>query len=387
MLDSNDQIRIERTDSLIGIQPTAWDALNHTGNPFLRHAFLAGLEQQHCLDAHGWLPSHLLAWRGSQLAGALPLYYKHDSYGEFVFDWSWAEAHERSIGPYYPKLVSAIPFTPVTGPRLLAKPGLCRERIVEQLVDTAITIAIGERLSSIHVLYPDRDSSAALARHGLAQRSGFQFHWFNRNYPDFDAFLGELTSKRRKEIRRERRSVADSGLTIELLQGPDIREHHWSAFHAFYCDTFHRKWGEPRLTQEFLLHLSATAPELPLLVLARDGRRPVAGAFALIGADTLYGRHWGCSKGYRNLHFELCYYRTIEYCIDTGLTRLDAGAQGIHKLGRGFEPVRTDSYHWLGDMRFRSAVTDYLDREQALVDEYMARLNGQLAYRQQAVST
>jgi uncharacterized protein len=385
MLDTINSIHIESVESLAAVQPSAWDALDDSSNPFLRHAFLAGLEQHGCLESHGWQPTHLLARRGEQLVGALPLYYKDNSCGEFVFDWSWAEAHERSIGPYYPKLVSAIPFTPVTGPRLLAATGPDTDRIKAQLVAAMLDLARSRELSSAHVLFPDDNSSAVLGQPALMRRNGCQYHWHNRDYTDFNDFLAALTSKRRKEIRRERRFVADSGLKIELLRGAEIHERHWAAFHEFYCDTFYRKWGRPRLTLDFFLHLSAAAPDLPLLILARDGQHYVAGAFALLGSDTLYGRHWGCSADYRNLHFELCYYQTIAFCIEQNLARLDAGAQGEHKLDRGFEPVITCSYHWLGDTRFRAAVADYLAREQILIDEYTARLNGQLAYRQHAV--
>jgi uncharacterized protein len=387
MPDTPDSLRIETIDNLAAVQPSAWDALDDRHNPFLRHAFLAGLEQHGCLETHGWLPVHLLAWRNRQLVGALPLYYKDNSYGEFVFDWAWADAHEKSIGPYYPKLVSAIPFTPVTGPRLLSGGTPDAAPVRQQLTTAALELAESRRLSSAHVLFPDHESSTALAQSSLMRRNGCQYHWHNRGYTDFDDFLAALTSKRRKEIRRERRHVADSGLQIELLRGTEIRDHHWAAFHEFYCDTFHRKWGRPRLTLDFLLHLSTAAPDLPLLILARDGRRYVAGAFALLGEDTLYGRHWGCSADYRYLHFELCYYQTIAFCIEHNLVRLDAGAQGEHKLDRGFEPVMTCSYHWLNDTRFSAAVADFLAREQVLIDEYVARLNGQLAYRQHVVSS
>lgn len=387
MSNTHEAIRIERIGNLNAISASTWDAINPGRNPFLSHAFLAGLEQHRCLDAHGWQPTHLLAWQDSRLVGAMPLYYKDNSHGEFVFDWAWAEAHERSIGPYYPKLVSAVPFTPVTGPRLLTASGTSAEPIHERLIAGALELTMTEKLSSLHILFPDENSRDALVRYGLMQRGGCQYHWFNRGYHDFEDFLAGLTSKRRKEIRRERRSVSDSGLTIEILKGTDIREHHWAIFHEFYCDTFHRKWGQPRLTLDFLLGLSDQAPDLPLLILARDGRRYVAGAFALLGNDTLYGRHWGCNVGYRNLHFELCYYQTIDFCIRHGLARLDAGAQGEHKLGRGFVPTATGSCHWLEDTRFRTAVADFLAREQILIDDYLARLNGQLAYRQQVVST
>lgn len=382
---TNSHIAIKRVSGLRQVPARDWDTLLSNGNPFLRHSFLAGLEQHDCLAGHGWTPVHLLAYRDRRVIGALPLYRKDNSIGEFVFDWAWADAHEHSIGPYYPKLVSAIPFTPVTGPRLLVHPRAGDPVAIRQaLIAGAIELARREGLSSVHILFPADTDSAALRGAGLLSRLDCQYQWYNNAYTSFDGFLGTLSSKRRKEIRRERRTVADNGLSIDILRGDDISDRHWAVFYDFYCSTFQRKWGRPRLTLDFFRHLSATMPEAPLLIMARHGPHHVAGAFAMIGENSLYGRHWGCRYGYRNLHFELCYYQTIELCIRQGLAHLDAGVQGEHKISRGFVPVRTWSHHWLANPRFRRAVADFLEREQAVVDEYINTLMEHSAYKRGA---
>lgn len=382
MPEISSSLRIECINRLQDIPATAWDNLDRQDNPFLSHAFLAGLEQHDCLAAHGWMPVHIIIMQDSTLLAALPLYLRDNSFGEFVFDWSWADAHERSIGPYYPKLVSAIPFTPVVGPRLLLHPRAANPKYLRGLlIDGAIDFAERRQLSSLHCLFPRAADRDALTAAGLLLRSDCQYHWFNNAYTDFEAFLASLNSKRRKEIKRERRSIRESGLHIEILRGAEISDYQWAVFYDFYCSTFERKWGEPRLTPAFFRHLSGAPTAEPLLILARDGNHYVAGAFAVIGADTLYGRHWGCSRGYRNLHFELCYYQTIEFCIRHGLKRLDAGVQGEHKLSRGFMPVTTWSCHWLRHPGFKSAVADFLERERVMMDEYLDNLGQHTAYK------
>lgn len=381
MTDSD--LRIECVQQLDSIPAADWDALQRHGNPFLSHDFLAGLERHDCLALHGWSPQHLILRQGERLLAALPLYQRDNSFGEFVFDWSWADAHERSIGPYYPKLVSAVPFTPVSGPRLLLHPQ-APAGSGKQLVEQAVTLAEREALSSLHILFPDQPADTAedvFTAAGLMLRRSCQYHWYNPGYKDFDDFLAALTSKRRKEIRRERRSLDNSGLVIEILRGTEITPEHWAVFYDFYCSTFERKWGAPRLTRDFFSHLTTSTTSEPLLILARIGGRHVAGAFAVIGSDTLYGRHWGCNAGYRNLHFELCYYQTIEFCIRHGLRHLDAGAQGEYKISRGFVPVATRSYHWLRDRRFHRAVADFLGHEHPLIEDYIAELSRHTAYK------
>lgn len=375
-------LTLDIRDSLATIAAADWDRLAGD-NPFLRHGFLHGVEATDCLAPQGWYPQHLVVLDGERLVGALPLYVRDNSYGEFVFDWSWADAYERAGGRYYPKLVSAIPFSPVTGRRVLVDRARAdRDDIIRMLIGAGVRACEDNELSSWHCLFPEAAEVPAFERAGMLTRLGCQYHWFNDDYADFDAFLAALSSKKRKQIRRERRDVAAQDLVIETLVGAEANEEHWAVFHRFYCSTFHRKWGEPRLTEAFFQTLNERLPEAPVLTLARSGGDYVAGAFSLTGGDTLYGRHWGCNGHHHNLHFELCYYRTIDFCIARGLKRLDAGAQGEHKLSRGFVPVKTYSTHWLRDPGFREAVADFLRHEQNGIEQYVDHLDGHLAFRQ-----
>lgn len=339
------------------------------------------MEVHDCLENQGWQPMHLLAHEGDRLVGALPLYLRDNSYGEFVFDWAWAEAYERAGGRYYPKLVSAVPFTPVTGPRLLLAHD-APATTAPALIESALQICTAHRLSSWHCLFPSPEQLPQFAHPDLLVREGCQYHWFNRQFADFEAFLASLTSKRRKEIRRERREVAAAGVQIEVFERDAITPELWQVFYRFYCDTFDRKWGSPRFTAAFFSHLSTDPATHPVLFLARLGAEYVAGAFALRGADTLFGRHWGCNRFVKHLHFELCYYQTIDYCIRQGLSRVDAGAQGEHKIARGFNPVKTWSVHWIRDPAFRRAVADFCRREAAHIDDYVTSVAAQSAYRE-----
>lgn len=374
-------LRVTVLESLAAVDPAAWDGL--TGDhPFLRHGFLYGLEATDCLEPQGWYSQHLAVYDGDTLCGALPLYIRDNSYGEFVFDWSWAEAYERSGGRYYPKLVSAIPFSPVTGPRLLVAPHHARRgEIARLLIDTALGAVEDNRISSWHCLFPEEAELAAFDEAGLMRRLGVQYHWFNHDYRDFDHFLASLSSKKRKQIKRERRIVAEHDIVIEVLTGAQITSDQWHVFHRFYCSTFERKWGEPRLTEAFFQSLDERLPGSAVLILARHGERYVAGAFALKSNSVLYGRHWGCNAQFDNLHFELCYYQTIAYCIEHGLTKLDAGAQGEHKLARGFIPVNTWSTHWIREPGFRRAVGDFLKRERQAMELHMHELSAHVAFK------
>jgi uncharacterized protein len=355
-------VQVSVVESLADVPAADWDALAGD-HPFLLHGFLHGLETTDCLAPQGWYPQHLLAHEDGRLVGALPLYLRDNSYGEFV-------------------LVSAIPFSPVTGPRLLTHPtARAPGAIASRLVETAREACAANGLSSWHCLFPPDDELPHYRDAGLLARLGCQYHWFNRDYADFDAFLAALNSKKRKQIKRERRLVAAHDLVIETVVGPDITPAQWSVFHRFYCSTFERKWGEPRLTEDFFQSLDRFLPGRAVLILARAGARYVAGAFALLGDDTLYGRHWGASAHYDNLHFELCYYRTIDFCINRRLARLDAGAQGEHKLARGFVPVTTWSVHWVQDAGFRRAVADFLERERMAMDHHMNLLSDHVAFR------
>ena len=376
-------MRVTVVESLATIDPLAWDAMVGD-HPFLRHGFLHGLEATDCLAPQGWYPQHLVIHDGDTLCGALPLYIRDNSYGEFVFDWSWAEAFERAGGRYYPKLVSAVPFSPVSGPRLLIAPHVSdRAAVTRLLINTALGAVEDNQLSSWHCLFPDEDELPAYDQAGLLRRLGCQYHWFNHDYRDFDHFLSDLNAKKRKQIKRERRIVADHDVEIEVLTGPAISAAHWSVFHGFYCSTFARKWGEPRLTEAFFQSLEQRLPGSAVLIMARSGERYVAGAFALKSASTLYGRHWGCNAQFDNLHFELCYYQTIAYCINHGLSKLDAGAQGEHKLARGFVPVNTWSSHWIREPGFRRAVGDFVKRERQAMAQHIQELASHLAFKQE----
>ena len=364
------------------VPASQWDAIAGADCPFTRHAFLDALERHGCVGERvGWIPSHLLVHAGGRLVGAAPAYVKLHSQGEFVFDWSWAEAYSRHGVEYYPKLISAIPFTPSTGPRLLVHPAACGRAVKRTLAAGAIAVAKAMRASSFHWLFPHESDAAALEGNGLLMRSGCQFHWMNRGYRDFQDYLDALTSKRRKEIRRERRDAAAAPVEIEIHDGHTATEAHWRAYHALYSSTYDRKWGYPALALPFFIVVAAALPEQTLLVLARRGRGYVAGAHCFVGHDTLFGRNWGCTEQHRGLHFEICYYRLIEHCIRRGLARFDAGAQGEHKLLRGFLPVETRSAHWIRDPRFRDAIGRFLADERAGLRHYRRAMEGHSPYR------
>lgn len=372
------------SDNLATVAAQQWDALDHAGNPFLRHAFLNALEQHDCVGPRwGWLPQHVLLHDDNQqLVGALPMYIKDNSYGELVFDWAWAEAYERHGLAYYPKLVAAVPYTPVTGPRLLCSPGEKRQAIKTALARAAVDHARQLEVSSLHILFPDEEDSRLLEQHDMLTRVGVQFHWQNQDYAAFDDFLAALASKKRKKIRQERRRVRDAGIEIELLNGHDTTEQHWQVFHDFYCSTFYRKSGYPTLSLAFFIELARSMPDEVLLIMAKHEGQYVAGAFNLRSEDTLYGRHWGCSAHFDKLHFEVCYYAAIEYCIANRLRHFEAGAQGEHKLSRGFLPVQTRSAHWIANEGFRAAIADFITREQHGMANYTEVLSEHTPFRQ-----
>jgi uncharacterized protein len=378
---SSTNIEISAIDSLKHVDAAQWDSLNVAGDPFLSHAFLVGLEIHDCLSPQGWYPIHLLARRGTSLVAAMPMYLKDNSYGEFVFDWAWADAYERAGGRYYPKLVSAIPFTPATGQRLLYDNDTNLSELLPAMIDAVKQLMESNKASSFHCLFPTNEQSAQFAASGLLTRQACQYHWNNRDYDTFDDYLGALKSKRRKQIRKERRDAQGAGLRIELLTEDAITERHWHAFHKFYCSTFYRKWGEPRLTEEFFNYLSDAMPKAPLLVLAADGDEYIAGSFCMRGRETLFGRHWGCLEHYNHLHFELCYYQNIEFCIAEKIKKFDAGAQGEHKIARGFEPVITWSNHLIADQGFSSAIADFLKRETGGINNYIDSLAVHSAFK------
>ena len=366
-------------NSLDEVVPRHWDQLVGTDNPFMRHAFLSLLEQTGCVTAKtGWAPCHLLLRADSterrRLLGAVPLYLKSHSYGEYVFDWAWADAYERAQLHYYPKLVAAVPFTPVTGPRLLADHSR-REEIQQHLASAALRLATEMRVSSLHWLFVSPDQMSTLVNHGHLQRTGYQFHWHNQGYDSFENFLSNLASAKRKKLKRERRYVRDAGIVIELMTGDQLRPSDWDTFYRFYLSTIRNHGAIAYLRREFFEALGAAMADRLVLVLAHDDGQPVAGALNLRGETTLYGRYWGAHKYVNGLHFEVCYYTAIEYCIEEGLSRFEAGAQGKHKLARGFLPTTTYSAHWLRHSEFERAVADFLGREQDGVGYAITELN------------
>ncbi len=375
-LTANTQLSLTArvVDRLDKIPAAAWDACAGTDNPFISHAFLNALEISGSVGrGTGWLPQHIvLEDDAGELLGAVPLYVKGHSQGEYVFDHGWAEAYERAGGRYYPKLQVAVPFSPVPGPRLLVKPGSDDAVMRSALIGALTSTAEKSGLSSLHITFCTGEEAAELVEHGYLHRLGCQYHWANAGYSSFDDFLGTLSSRKRKAIRKERASVA--GIDIRALAGDDLKPEHWDAFFEFYMDTGSRKWGRPYLTRAFFEAIHATMREKIVLVMAfRDGT-PIAGALNLRGTDALYGRNWGCVEDVPNLHFECCYYQAIDYAIAHGLQRVEAGAQGEHKIQRGYLPVETHSAHWIADTNFRDAVADYLDRERRVMRNEMQEL-------------
>ena len=373
---------VKQICSLQDISADEWNRLSDNSNPFIRYEYLNGLEKHGCLENHGWSPCHVVVYSGSVLSGALPLYLRSNSYGEFVFDWAWADAYERAGGNYYPKLVTAIPFAPVIGPRLLVNPHTPSVNKIKQLlIEMVLQIAEKNNISSYHCLFTNIDEQQFFSKYGFMQRYTCQFHWHNNNYGDFQNFLNSLTSKKRKQIKRERARVEKSNIKISILTGEEISEEQWLAYYEFYCSTFYRRWGSPRLTLDFFRSLGKSMPLNTILILAQHRNTYIAGAFLMRGGDTLYGRHWGCNEQYPFLHFEICYYQAIEYCIKQNLKVLDAGVQGEHKLARGFRPVAANSYHWIQHPLFRDAVKKYLHQEKHEIEIYIENLNLHLPFK------
>ena len=380
MPDGGGPARVRIAEALADVPAAAWDACAGGDNPFLSHAFLEALEASGSATAKtGWLPQHVLVEdEGGRLLAAVPLYLKSHSQGEYVFDHSWAQAYERAGGSYYPKLLAAVPFTPVTGPRLLVRPDAPPETM-ETLIAALIEVARAHKVSSLHVTFPTQGEWEALGAAGFLQRAGQQYHWENRGYATFEDFLAALNSRKRKQIRRERRDALATGLEIETLTGSALEPRHWDAFYRFYRNTVDHRWGGAYLTRGFFELLHQRLADRVVLVMARDGKRYVAGALNLLGSDTLYGRNWGCNGDYPFLHFELCYYRAIDFAISRGLARVEAGAQGTHKIQRGYLPTPTYSAHWVRDRGFARAIENFLERERAAVAAEMDELTQELS--------
>lgn len=377
-------MQVRNLSSLIEIDPLDWNALNHDDNPFLRHEFLSALEKHACVGpGTGWTPVHVVVHEGARLVGATPLYIKEHSYGEFVFDWAWAHAYQRYGIPYYPKLVSAVPFTPAAGSRLLIakaeQTNTVGPLLLKGIFDTAHAIGA----SSVHWLFTNKPDTQFLSANGLLQRMGTQFHWHNAGYPSFDAFVAQLSAKKRKNLNRERKRVSDAGIRLAVLHGNEINADLWTMFYRYYAKTSVLKGGTPYLTAEFFTALGRTIPKQTLLVTAWQQDEFIAGALCLRSRDTLYGRHWGCRSDFDGLHFETCYYTPLDFCIREGIARFEAGAQGEHKLSRGFLPAPTYSCHWIANREFRDAIARFVTDEANHVDAYMEELAEHSPFRQQ----
>ncbi|MCP1538760.1 GNAT family N-acetyltransferase [Methylorubrum extorquens] len=362
--------------------PETLGAGDETFNPFTCHAFLSALEEAGCVSRRtGWLPLHVRVEREGRLVGAAPCYLKSHSQGEYVFDHGWADAYERAGGSYYPKLQVSVPFTPVTGPRFLIAPGEDPDTAAAALVAGLRALRAETEASSIHVTFARAREAEQAEALGMLPRIDQQFHWENEGYAAFDDFLGALASRKRKAIKRERREALSQGITVEHKTGADITEADWDAFYEFYQDTSARKWGRPYLNRTFFSLIGARMPERILLVIAKNAGRPIAGAINFIGDTALYGRNWGCIEDHPFLHFEACYYQAIDFAIARGLKRVEAGAQGEHKLARGYRPVPMHSAHDIADPALARAVADYLKRERSHVNAAIAEYAAMSPFR------
>jgi predicted N-acyltransferase len=359
-----------------------WDALVPDGSPFLRHAFLVGLEATHCVGGDtGWESAHVLLADEQGLAAAAPAYFKVHSYGEFVFDFAWAQAYARAGLEYYPKLVVAVPFTPATGPRLLVRPDLDRAQAAGRLLGSLEALAKSRGASSIHVLFPDEADAALLTASGWLARSDCQFHWYNHGYRSFDHYLESFTAEKRKKARRERRRVAEMGIGFETWTGEGLPDDRLDAVYALHRDTFLRHGHEPYLTRAFFTQAARACGPAFIVKAALWRGELVACAVFFRSHDTLYGRYWGAAAAFHSLHFETCYHQGIEYCIEAGLVRFEPGTQGEHKVARGFEPTLTRSAHLVFDPQFRAAISGYLARESRSVDAYAEAVRAHVPFR------
>jgi uncharacterized protein len=381
------EITLKVVNGIGEVPAEAWDAcanpaVGETGhaaeigyNPFISHGFLSSLELSGSVRPRaGWQPMHLVAEDGGTVVGVVPCYAKSHSQGEYVFDHGWADAYERAGGDYYPKLQVAVPFTPAQGRRLLTRPGEHAEAVRNALADSLATICKRSDASSVHVTFLTEEEWRMLGTRNYLQRTHRQFHWTNEGYATFDDFLSALSSRKRKTIRRERDDALANGITIDWLTGSDLTESVWDAFFEFYMDTGSRKWGRPYLTRSFYSLIGETMSDKILLVMAKRNGRYIAGAINFIGADTLFGRHWGCIEQHAFLHFEVCYYQAMQFAIERKLKRVEAGAGGSHKVTRGYMPATTYSAHYIADARLRRAIDDFLSHErahvQAEIEEY-----------------
>ena len=383
-------VQLKVMSSLSAVAAKDWDACanpeSQIYNPFLRHAFLLALEESgSAVSESGWLGQHMvLEDGGGTVQAVMPLYLKNHSQGEYIFDYGWADAFHRAGGNYYPKLLCAVPFTPAGGRRLLVRDGPNAAGYETSLLAGSLTLLDKLRSSSLHINFLPEDSWQQLGQQGFLQRTDQQFHWLNDDYAGFDDFLEALASRKRKNLRKERAKALENDIEVEWLTGNDLTESHWDAFFHFYMDTGQRKWGTPYLTRSFFSMINETMADDILLIMAKRDGDYIAGALNFIGGDTLFGRNWGCIEDHPFLHFELCYYQAIDFAIERGLKRVEAGAQGTHKLARGYVPHRTYSAHYIAHEGLREAVGNYLESERQYVDNDIAVLSNHTPFRKTA---
>lgn len=385
MSNSADSIyRIDIIDSLSAISADEWNAVAGNDYPFTRYEFLNTLESTACANTDsGWQPHHMLVRSDDRLIAVMPLYLKSHSYGEYVFDWSWADAYRRYGKNYYPKLLGAIPFTPATGPRICVIDGEDANAIAQQIIATLRERMGRTHISSLHILFPQPELQSALLQAELSERIGVQYHWFNDNYTCFDDFLATFNSRKRKNLRKERARVVEQGLELRTLEGKAITAAHWQMFYRFYAMTYAKRSGHTGyLNEAFFKAIGEQLSDHTVMTLAYHANEAVAGALYFRDSTTLYGRYWGCVHEFEYLHFEACYYQGIEYCIRNGLQHFDPGAQGEHKIQRGFAPIKTFSYHWIADAAFRHAIDDFLRREQYSVEQHIEAAAELLPFKQ-----
>ncbi len=375
--------RLSTHDAIDKLPAADWNRLADPDTPFLRHEFLSAMEHHGCVrEALGWVPRHLaLRDAAGELVAAAPCYLKFNSYGEFVFDWAWADAYRRHGLAYYPKLVLGSPYTPATGPRLLVGDHPAGAQVARALADGALRVAQELDVSSLHWLFTTAAETDLLEARGLMRRVGCQFHWTNQGYHSFDDFLATFTAEKRKKVKRERRRVQEAGVSIRRILGDEVSEAQWVTFHRLYRDTFDKRGGVPTLTLPFFQEIARTMGRNLLLVFAEHGQEIVAAAFNLVGERSLFGRHWGCFTDFHSLHFEACYYQGLEHCIAAGLARFEPGAQGEHKVSRGFLPTPTWSAHWIADPRFREAIGRFLAHETQGMNEYHQAMHAHSPFR------
>lgn len=372
--------------SISSIGKAEWQSVCGTEYPFTRYEFLAALEYSGATTAlTGWKINHALVYDGDELVAVMPCYLKFHSYGEFVFDFQWAEAYQRNSLPYYPKLITAIPFSPVTGPRLCIKKNQDSPTVIKQIVSSCMLLVKQHKLSSWHVLFPELAQSMQLESLGLRMRKSVHFHWFNQHYSCFDDFINSFNSRKRKNIRKERQKIIDQGITLKRIEGADISADHWKRFYHFYQLIYAKRSGHGGyLPEHFFSNIGRDMPESMLMVLAYKDGQIIAGALNLKGSNALYGRYWGCYEEYDFLHFETCYYQGIEYCIEKKINLFDPGVQGEHKIQRGFLPVYTYSNHWIEDSRFRDAISNFLLIEEKQMALYKQQTEKLLPFKQQS---